>query len=106
MDHSLTTTNTVNAFTPTQDSEIDGYHLGLGHEMKLGDAWPVGSGWSMGVEYIWTELDDGDDPVAVGPGTAPSTNPFLIVDPTGTDMKRTNNLFAYSTVGLTLHWRP
>jgi outer membrane immunogenic protein len=106
MDQSLTTTNTMNTFTPSEDSEIDGYQIGLGYEVKLGDVWLVGSGWSMGLEYIWTELDDGDYPVAVGTGTAPSTNPFLLVDPTGTDMKRTKDLFAYSTVGLTLNWRP
>ena len=106
MDQSLTTTNTVNAFTPTQDREIDGHQIGLGYGVKPGDVWLVGAGWSMGLEYIWTELDDGDDPVAVGLRTAPSTNPFFIVDPTGTDMKRTMDLFAYSTVGITLNWRP
>ncbi len=106
MDQSFTTTNTTNSFTPSEDSEIDGYQVGLGYEVKLGDVWLVGSGWSMGLEYIWTSLDDGDYPVAVGPGTAPATNPFLIVNPTGTDMMRTKDLFEYSTVGLTLNWRP
>lgn len=56
----------------------------------------------MGLEYIWTGIDDGDAPVAVGPGTAPSTNPFLIVYPTGADMRRTRDRFACSAVGLTL----
>lgn len=106
MDQSFTTTNTVNTFTPSEDSEIDGYQIGLGYEVKLGDVWLVGSGWSMGLEYIWTELDDGDYPVSAGPGTATAGNPFIIVDPTGTDMKRTKDLFEYSTVGLTLNWRP
>jgi outer membrane immunogenic protein len=106
MDQSFTTTNTVNTFTPSEDSEIDGYQVGIGYEVKLGDIWLVGSGWSMGLEYIWTSLDDGDYPVAVGPGTAPATNPFLITDPTGTDMKRTKDLFEYNTVGITLNWRP
>ena len=76
------------------------------YEVKLGDIWMVGSGWSMGLEYIWTSLDEGDHPVAVGPGAALPNNPFLIVDPTGTDMKRTKDLFEYSTVGITLNWRP
>jgi outer membrane immunogenic protein len=105
-DQSFTTTSTLNAFTPSQDREIDGHKIGLGCEVKLGEVWLVEAGWSMGLEYICTELDDGDDPVAVGGRTAPSTNPFLIVDPTGTDMKRTLDLFAYSTVGITLNWQP
>ena len=62
MDQSFTTTNTVNTFTPSEDSEIDGYQVGLGYEVKLGDIWMIGSGWSMGLEYIWTSLDDGDYP--------------------------------------------
>lgn len=106
MDQSFTTTNTVNTFTPSEDSEIDGYQVGLGYEVKLGDLWLAGSGWSMGLEYIWTSLDDGDYPVAVGAGTAPATNPFVVSNPAGVDMKRTKDLFEYSTVGLTLNWRP
>ena len=106
MDQSFTTTNTVNTFTPSEDSEIDGYQVGLGYEVKLDNMWLIGTGWSMGLEYLWTSLDDGDYPVAVGPGTAPATNPFLIGDPTGADMKRTKDMFEYSTVALTLNWRP
>lgn len=106
MDQSFTTTNATNTFTASEDSEIDGYQVGLGYEVKMGDIWMIGSGWSMGLEYIWTSLDEGDHPVAVGPGTAASSNPFLIVDSTGTDMKRTKDVFEYSTVGITLNWRP
>ena len=72
MEQSFTTTNTLNTFTPSEDSEIHGYQIGL--------------------EYIGTERDDGGYPVAVGTGTAPSTPPFLIIDPTGTDMKRARDL--------------
>lgn len=106
MDQSFTTTNTVNTFTPSEDSEIDGYQVGLGYEVKLDNMWLIGTGWSMGLEYLWTSLDDGDYPVAVGPGTATTGNPFLTADPTGADMKRTKDMFEYSTVALTLNWRP
>lgn len=79
---SFTTTNSLNTFTPSEDSGFDGYQIGL--------------------EYIWKEPVDGDYPVAVGTGTVPSTTPFLIVDPAGTAMKRAEELFAFSTVGLIL----
>ena len=69
---SFTTTNSLNTFAPSEDSEIHGYQIGL--------------------EYIGTERDDGGYPVAVGTGTAPSTPPVLIIDPTGTDMKRAKDL--------------
>ncbi len=105
MDQSFTTTNTVNTFTPSGDSEIDGYQLGVGYEYQLGDVWLIGSGWTVGLEYLWTSLDEGDYPVAVGRGTAPANNPFVIIDPTGTDMMRTKDVFEYSTLGLSLNWR-
>lgn len=106
MDQSFTTTNTVNTFTPAGDSEVTGYQVGLGYEVKLDDVWLIGSGWSLGLEYLWTSLDTSDFEVAVGPGTAPATNPFLIADPTGTDIRRTKDVFEYSTLGFTLNWRP
>lgn len=105
IDQSFTTTNTVNTFQQSMESEINGYQIGVGYEHKLGDVWLIGSGWTVGLEYLWTSLDEGEHPVAVGPGTAPATNPFLIVDPTGTDMRRTKDIFEYSTIGLSLNWR-
>jgi len=105
MDHSFTTTNTVNTFTTSDDSEVDGLQVGLGFEQKLEPIWLLGSGWTMGVEYLWTSLDDGDYPVHAGQGTAPASNPFVIVNTGGTDMERTKDVFEYSTVGMTLNWR-
>ena len=106
MDQTFTTTNTVNTFAPSGDSAVNGYQVGFGYEVKLDDVWLIGSGWSVGLEYLWTSLDNSDFEVAVSPGTAPATNPFLIVDPTGTDMRRTKDVFEYSTLGFTLNWRP
>ena len=106
MSRSFTTTNTVNTFVASEDSEVDGLQVGLGFEQKLEPLWFIGSGWTMGVEYLWTSLDDGDYPVRVGQGTAPANNPFVIVNTAGTDMERTKDVFEYSTVGITLNWRP
>jgi outer membrane immunogenic protein len=106
MDHSFTTTNTVNSFVVSEDSEVDGLQLGLGFEQKLEPLWLLGSDWTMGVEYLWTSLDDGDYPVRVGPGTATATNPFITANPLGTDIERTKDVFEYSTIGITLNWRP
>ena len=35
-----------------------------------------------------------------------ATNPFIITNAAGTDMERTKDVFEYSTVGITLNWRP
>lgn len=105
IDQSFTTTNTVNTFQQSMDSEINGYQIGVGYEHRLGDLWLIGSGWTIGLEYLWTSLDEGEHPVAVGPGTAPATNPFILVNPAGTDMRRTKDIFEFSTIGLSLNWR-
>jgi outer membrane immunogenic protein len=99
MDRSFTTTNGANSFTPSGDDDAQGYQLGLGVEKKLTPR------WTLGVEYLHTSLDDGDYRVAVGRGTAPLTNPFLLVDPTGTDMRRTNDSFEYGSLAVTTNWR-
>jgi outer membrane immunogenic protein len=106
IDHSFTTTNTVNSFDPSGGEDVPGYQLGAGYEVQLDPGW-MGGGWSLGVEYLFTSLEEDERyQVAVGPGSAATNNPFLLVDPTGTDMRRSDDSFEFSSVGLTLTWRP
>lgn len=81
------TTNGANSFTPTQkDIDADGFQIGAGIEKKLTDSVTVG------IEYLYSDLET-NDPLVVrtGPGTAPATNPFLIVNPQGTDQIRSSD---------------
>ena len=64
----------------------------------------MGNNWSVGVEYLHTKLED-DSVVAVGRGTAPATNPFVLVDTTGTDIRRSNEDFEFGQLNFTLNWR-
>ncbi|WP_347304280.1 outer membrane beta-barrel protein [Croceibacterium sp. TMG7-5b_MA50] len=90
----FTTTNTANSFTPNNDEEgAWGYVLGGGYEHKLTD------NVSLGLEYQWRNLKADDFQVAVGRGSAPATNPFLIGGAGGTDIERLNGRF--KTHGLT-----
>ncbi len=84
---SFSSSNTANSFTPgTRDETVDGYQLGGGVETM------VASNISVGLEYVYTSLDDDEGHVVrVGPGTAPATNPFLLVNPLGTDIRRSND---------------
>jgi outer membrane immunogenic protein len=93
------TTNVANSFTPTGGSDGDGYQVGLGVERKMG------SDWSVGVEYLYTSLKDEDYVVAVGPGTAGLTNPFRIVNPSGTDMIRSSDKFDNHSVRVAVSYR-
>ncbi|MCR2833224.1 outer membrane protein [Parerythrobacter lacustris] len=67
------TTNGANSFTPNDPDEWTfGWQAGGGAELLLTDN--IG----IGLEYLYSNYDDGDYVVTVGPGTAGPTNPFLL----------------------------
>lgn len=92
------TTNAANSFAPIQsEDDANGYQIGGGLETRVTDR------ISLGVEYLYTSLDAGDGlTVRTGPGTAPATNPFLIVNPAGTNQRRTSDELAFHGVRLTM----
>ncbi|MGX7953071.1 outer membrane protein [Tsuneonella sp. HG249] len=73
IDRAFTTTNIANSFTLTEDGDdrVWGWQGGGGAELLLG------GGLTLGLEYLYSRYKDDDAFVAVGPGTAPATNPFL-----------------------------
>ena len=74
IDHDFVTTNGANSFTMTDDDKWQlGGQIGGGGELYLTD------NISLGLEYLYSRYDDDDAYVLVGPGTAPATNPFLLV---------------------------
>lgn len=92
------TTNTANSFTPvTSEDDATGYQVGGGFETRMGER------ITLGVEYLYTDLDAGDGlTVRTGPGTAPLTNPFRIVNPNGTDQRRESDSIAFHALRLTI----
>lgn len=99
VDHSFTTTNGVNTFVESEGDDPDGYQLGGGAEMRLGD-----SNWSVGAEYLYTNLDDSDYRVRAQ-GPAPVTNPFILVNAAGTDFRRSQEDIELHSFRLTLAYR-
>ena len=74
IDRAFTTTNAANSFTLDEggDDMIWGLQGGGGAELVLG------GGFTVGLEYLYSRFKDDDAFVAVGAGTAPATNPFLL----------------------------
>lgn len=99
IDNDFTTSNAANSFEGTGSSSASGYQVGLGYERK------VTQNFSLGLEYLFTSLDDDGYRVRTGPGTAPPTNPFLLVNADGTDMRRSDTDFDFDSVRLTANWR-
>ena len=95
IDNSFSTTNGLNSFSDNGSTKSWGYSYGGGAEVK------IASNLSLGVEYLYTNYVDDDYRVAVGPGTAPATNPFLLANAAGTDMRRDDSDFDMHNIRFT-----
>lgn len=99
IENSFTTTNAANSFTGNGDSDADGAQFGVGYERLFGE------NFAVGIEYMRTNLKDDEARVRVGRGTAPATNPFLLVNPAGTDFRRSDEDLDLDSLRLTATFR-
>ncbi|HEX8307571.1 MAG TPA: hypothetical protein VF645_04055 [Allosphingosinicella sp.] len=97
--NSFTTSNAANSFTGNGNEKGWGYAVGGGVEQRLG------TNFSIGLQYLYRSIDAGDYVVRAGPGTAGLTNPFRIVNPNGTDFRRSGDDFTSHGVNLTASFR-
>ncbi|QDM39693.1 MULTISPECIES: outer membrane beta-barrel protein [Bacteria] len=82
INHDFVTTNTANSFTVVNDDDMRfGVQAGAGAELMITPS--IG----IGLEYLYSRYDDDKAYVAVGKGTAGATNPFLLVNSTGTNLR-------------------
>ena len=95
MDLGFTTTNGANSFDVTDDGEwVFGAQVGGGAELMLN------RNFSIGLEYLYNSYDADEAFVAVGPGTAGPTNPFLLVSG-GTNMRPADTQFDFHSLRAT-----
>lgn len=86
------TSNTANTFTVNGDQDAWGFNVGGGIEQKIGNQ------FSIGLEYLYTDVRADRGRVRVGPGTAPATNPFLLGNAAGTDFRFSNQNMRWHSV--------
>jgi opacity protein-like surface antigen len=99
MHNDFRTTNTANSFTLGGDTKAWGYRVGAGVERR------VDPHLTIGLQYLLTSIDDDGGSVRAGPGTAPATNPFRLVNANGTDFRRTGSDFNSHSIGVTANVR-
>ncbi len=80
----IATSNTANSFSSNGTQEEWGFNAGGGIEQK------IGNNFSIGLEYLYTDVRADRGRVRVGPGTAAATNPFLLGNAAGTDFRFSN----------------
>jgi len=87
VEETFTTSNAVNTFTNTRDGNDSSdnvwrYQAGGGIEYRF-----AGNRRLAG-EYLFTDLDNRESSTVRVQGPAPATNPFILVNASGTDMRR------------------
>lgn len=98
IDNSFSTSNTANTFTNTGDSDAEGAQYGVGYERRFGER------ISVGLEYLVTRLTD-DEYRVRSQGPAAATNPFILVNPQGTDFRRSDDDFDLGALRGTISYR-
>jgi outer membrane immunogenic protein len=98
IENRFVTTNAVNSFANNGKTRSWGYTVGGGAEVK------VTNNITLGLEYLRTEFTRDKFVVNVGPGTAPATNPFLLVSG-GTNFRRSDPDFTQQAIRLTASLR-
>lgn len=93
---SFTTTNLTNTFSDASREKLDGYQAGVGVEKKVGAV-------SVGLEYLYTSLNDDDYVVRASGG--PAGNAFTSVNAGGTDLMRSEDSFDIHAVRATAAYR-
>ena len=87
IDHTFQTTNGANSFDVARnDKMVLGAQFGAGGELM------VTNNIGFGVEYLYSRYNDDKSFVAVGPGSAGATNPFLLTSG-GTNLRPSDTKF-------------
>jgi outer membrane immunogenic protein len=97
LQNAFTTSNTVNTFVRPAAPGVWGYQAGGGFEYRFARL-------SLGGEFLYTGLDDENEYTVRVQGPAPATNPFILTNQAGTDLRRAD-AFKFSTVRLTASYR-
>lgn len=98
IDHSFATSNTTNTFVESAEDMAWGYQVGGGLEFRFGGH------WSAGAEYLWTKLNDEDRYTVRAKGPAPVTNPFILGNANGADLRRAD-AFEFGSLRFVMGYR-
>jgi outer membrane immunogenic protein len=100
VENRFTTSNGVNTFTSTdEDDDSYGYRAGGGIEHRFE------GGLALGVQYLYTSIKEDDFSVRSGGANVPVSNPFILVNPNGTDFRRSDNRLDWHNISVTASFR-
>ena len=96
LDNRFTSSNGVNTFTEMMgDDDAWGYRAGGGVEQR------IGRNFSFGIQYLYTNIDNDEFTVRAGGDNVPVSNPFILVNQQGTDLRPSDREMDWHNVSLT-----
>ncbi|MFT3964354.1 MAG: outer membrane beta-barrel protein [Sphingobium sp.] len=98
MKNRLYTSNTANSFAFNGKDDAWGYQVGGGIEEM------VAKNISIGMEYLYTDINDDKSYFSAGQGSAPATNPFVLTSG-GTNFRQNDQSFNYHAVRGSVNFR-
>lgn len=99
VDYDFATSNGVNTFVERGgDDSPTGWQAGAGLEAEIGPK------LRLGIEYLYTKLEDDDTYRVRAQGPAPATNPFVLLA-SGTDFRANQGDFDFDAVRVTMTYR-
>ena len=97
LDHRFTTSNAANTFVESSEDMAWGYQAGGGIDFKFGKI-------TAGAEYLWTGLLDEDRYTVRAQGPVGATNPFILGNASGSDLRRDDG-FTFGSIRFVMGYR-
>ncbi len=90
VDQTFMSSNAVNTFVAVNQDDDGSSQGAMGYQAGGGVEFLLGSRWSMFGEYLFTSLDNREESTIRAQGPAPATNPFILTNTSGSDLRRTD----------------
>lgn len=90
VEQTFTTSNAVNTFVAVNQDDDSGKESIWGYQAGAGVEFGLGARVSLFGEYLFTSLDNREQSTIRSQGPAPATNPFILVNAAGTELRRTD----------------
>ena len=96
IDQTFTTSNAVNTFVAVNQDGDGSTRSAVGYQAGGGIEFMLAKRVSIVGEYLFTSLDNREESTIQSQGPAPATNPFVLVNPSGTQLRRSDRFDIHS----------
>jgi outer membrane immunogenic protein len=96
VEQTFTTSNAVNTFVAVNQDGDGSNQSAMGYQAGGGLEFRLGARTSLVAEYLFTSLDNREESAIRSQGPAPATNPFILTNAAGTELRRSERFDLHS----------